>query len=258
MKIERTDEWMLEEENPLILCKKLEPFFEPYPFDAIHQHLFRHGMYHKPKKSKDHSNRILKMRKKNIWQGLEMEACKLKDKWNGPDIPIFIFLSDANNTVMREKLKGRSGIAFKDKLILFVSEFNEPDDLRTLLTHEYHHTVRLNRLSKPEATFTLLDSIIMEGLAENAVREQYGSNKTAYWTSLYPEEELTKIWTQFIQPNLSLKKSDPKHHLLLHGHKQFPEMAGYCCGYDLVKNYMKQNNLTTNKLLDSPAHLFIT
>lgn len=257
MRIEATDQWMLEETDPLKLCKKLEPFFEPFAFDAIHQHLYRHGMYQKTDQLEDHKNRIRLLQKKEIWKEMDKEACKLQKKWNGPHIPIFIFLSDHRNKMMKEKLKGRSGIAFKDKLILFITESNSPDDLRTLLAHEYHHTVRLHKLTKPETKFTLLDSIIMEGLAENAVREQYGSTKTAYWTSLYDEETLSNIWKQFIQPKLHLKKSNPKHALLLHGHKQFPEMAGYCCGYQLVQNYMIQNDVSTDQLLDVPAAQFL-
>ena len=61
-----------------------------------------------------------------------------------------------------------------------------------MFTHEYNHVCRLSKFQKSEEDYVLLDSIILEGLAENAVRERLGEEFLATWTSYYSNEELKK------------------------------------------------------------------
>ncbi|WLV25589.1 DUF2268 domain-containing protein [Aciduricibacillus chroicocephali] len=247
MKMIRTEKWIDKDPAPLAVCQFLEPYFKGHSAEAICDHLVRHGMYRDPEKA---VSAIVKFENSNTWRLISNEANKLKEKWNGHDLPIFILPADEDNTVLRDKLKGRSGIAFKDKLLLFITPQAKKKDLQTLLAHEYHHVIRLNSLDKKENIFTLLDSIVMEGLAENAVRELYGEKRTAYWTSLYNNKEINRIWKNFIRPNLQIPKTEEKHHRLLHGHGKLPEMAGYCCGYVLVKKYMEKHKVESADLFD--------
>src|SRR5699024_2978860 len=105
-------------------------------------------------------------------------------KWNGPNIPIFILPSDQHNRKLQRELSGKSGLTFQDKLFLFISEDTSESELKSLFTHEYNHVCRLSQYPKEE-DYTLLDTIILEGLAENAVRERFGDQATANWTRHY-------------------------------------------------------------------------
>lgn len=106
---------------------------------------------------------------------------------------------------MRDQ-NGKSGLAFKDKLFLFLSDQNSDNEIRALLVHEYNHVCRLAKNGKQEENYVLLDSIILEGLAENAVRELVGEEYLAKWTSYYTEGQLNQMWKKsFIQTEISQK-----------------------------------------------------
>ena len=58
-------------------------------------------------------------------------------------------------------------------IFLFVCGRNSLEELKALLAHEYHHICRLHQIETKETEYTLLDTMIMEGLAEQAVTERY-------------------------------------------------------------------------------------
>ena len=203
-------------------------------------------------------DRIIKLHRNHVWEIVQNEAQILQEMWKGPDVPIFIFPSDISNETMKLEFNGKSGLSFKDKLFLFISEENDEAEIRSLLTHEYNHVCRLTYYPKHEDDYTLLDTIILEGLAENAVRERFGEEFLSSWTSLYTDKELLKMWEKLIVPNRSILKTDPKLHELLYGSPLYPYMAGYAVGYFLVKKYMKINQFTSKDLLSSkPVQFFL-
>ena len=119
--------------------------------------------------------------------------------------------------------------------------------------------VGLSKFQKNEENYVLLDTIILEGLAENAVRERLGEEFLATWTSYYSNEELKKMWNNLVFPNRNILKSDLKHQNILYGGRSYPKMLGYCVGYYLVKNYIEATNKTSKDLLniktDNIAHI---
>lgn len=249
MSVLRTDQWLLEAYNkPIEICEKLRELFDGAYASEIYDYLLLHGMYSPLTNGKD---RVLKLQSKNVWGMVQVEAQILQNMWKGPDTPIFIFPSDSSNERMKIEFKGKSGLSFKDKLFLFISEENNEAEIKSLLTHEYNHICRLTYYPKHEDDYTLLDTIILEGLAENAVRERFGEEFLSSWTSFYTENELLNMWEKLIVPNRSILKTDPKHHELLYGSPLYPKMVGYSVGYFLVKNYMKSNHYTSKDLLST-------
>lgn len=102
-----------------------------------------------------------------------MEYEKLKSWLKGPDVPIFILLSDSYNRTVQEEYNGKAGLSMRHVIFLFVCGRNSVEELKALLTHEYHHICRLHQIETKETEYTLLDTMIMEGLAEQAVYERY-------------------------------------------------------------------------------------
>ncbi len=217
----------------------------------IYDYLKMHGMYRTTSES------ILEKLPKNVWSKVQKEYAVLQKEWSGPQIPIFIFPADETNPKIKREFNGKSGLAFKDKLFLFFSSHNTDSEIKAVLTHEYNHVCRLKKYKKNEAEFTLLDTVILEGLAENAVREQCGSTNLAGWTKYYSDEELQKIVQQLIIPNRNLKRNERKHSDLLYGKRFYPTMAGYCAGYYLVRNYLESNNQQTKTILGMDSREFV-
>src|SRR5690606_32836227 len=109
---------------------------------------------------------------------------------------------------------------------------------------------RLSTFHKNEEDYELLDTIILEGLAENAVRERLGAESLATWTSFYSARELKKMWKQIVFPNRNIQKNDLKHQDILYGLRSYPKMLGYCVGYYLVKNHIEATNTISKDLLN--------
>ncbi|WP_373894835.1 DUF2268 domain-containing protein [Virgibacillus natechei] len=258
MGVIRTDKWLLDlYGEPIELCEKVVDYFDGALASEIYEYLTMHGMYRSPSPSMNVEDLLKKLKDNNVWKTVHKEKCFLQEKWDGPDIPIFIFPSDTNNQRLIQDSNGKSGLAFSDKLFLFISEENEEEEIRALFTHEYHHICRLSRYKANIKDFVLLDTIILEGLAENAVRERFGEKLTATWTSYYSDQQLEKIQDRLIIPNKSIQQTDSRHQRILYGLGLYPKMAGYSVGYYIVKKYMEANGKRAKDLLHIPTDEFI-
>ena len=255
MGVVQTDKWLIDLWNePIAMCELLIDYFSDVPDVSaaeIYQYLTMYGMYQQPLKDMEEQIHILM--DKNSWKIINEEAQALSKQWDGPNIPIFIFPSDQSNTELKETFNGKAGLSFHDKLFLFLSGGNSATELKALLTHEYNHVCRLTKLDKKVEDFDLLDTIILEGLAEHAVMECVGAKHRADWTRYYADEELEKIWKQFILPSIHLPKTHREHDAILYGKDRYPKMAGYCVGYYLVKKYIEKNNFSSTELLSIPS-----
>lgn len=247
MNVIPTDTWLRKSyDTPIELCKKLKSYFPAVSENEIHQYLAMHGMYYKPTKS----NPIEKWLEKNVWDRLEMEANDLKKCWDGPDVPIFILPANQQNQEIQKRFNGKSGLAFRDKLFLFISDHNTVKEMKALLTHEYNHVCRLAKSPKKEKDYVLLDVIIMEGLAENAVLERHGKAYQASWTSFYSDKELQHMWERIILPSRMMSTHLRQHRDLLYGKSfLYPKMAGYCTGYYLVKRFVEKHDMSSRDML---------
>ncbi|SDC37043.1 Uncharacterized protein YjaZ [Terribacillus halophilus] len=247
MSVIRTDEWLFREyEDPVGMCEKLTEHFADASAAEIYDYFVRHGMY-----------RPLKKRSKQlddkVWKVVQQDEDFLRKEWESPDIPIYIFPSDEQNKWLRKQLGGKSGLAFRDKLFLFISPANAEEEIKALFTHEYNHVCRLNRFDKKEEMYTLLDTIVLEGIAENAVRERFGEELTARWASSYSEKKIGKMWSDYILPNQELLPKDQEFQAILFGQRKYPRMLGYCIGYHVVKRYMERHGISSKELLSVEA-----
>lgn len=248
MVVVRTDKWLLDSySNPVKICEHLEKYFDDASSEEIYRYLTLHGMY---RPYRNGAEIVSKLSNKNIWKIVDKEFKHLQKIWKGPDIPVFIFPSENRNRRMKQDFNGKSGVSFKDKLFLFLSEENDVKEIQALLTHEYNHTCRLTKYHKKEKDYTLLDSIILEGLAENAVRERLGEGPVAAWTSYYSDEELEKFWNTLFLPKIDIKKNHHKYHDLLYGLRFYPKMVGYAVGHYLVRKFIETSGLSVQELMN--------
>ncbi|WP_188048432.1 DUF2268 domain-containing protein [Bacillus sp. CH30_1T] len=247
-----TDEWLVESiHKPLELLKNTINGKDDQK--SFYQYLMRHGMY----KSSQHAEDIYeKMKEHNIWERFALYEKKYKRKWNGPNVPIYLFPVQEKRGMFQSSMK-KSGVCFKDEIFFFITEHEDMKEYEALFVHEYHHCVRMKLLNKKDTQYTLLDSIIFEGLAEHAVKEYCGEKYSASWTKAYEEKEMSRYYDKWIQPNLDVTRSSPLHDHLLLGKKSYPNMLGYAAGYYLVENYLKKNITSTIALIGKASSTFL-
>ncbi|MCA1031056.1 DUF2268 domain-containing protein [Bacillus timonensis] len=239
MAVIRTDRWFEEDKLTLIqVSDKLKKNFKEATLEEIIEYLQLHGMY---RNQKDANETMRELKKKNIWNEIERKEKKLQKLWGGPEIPIYILPSDSYNRRIQRDFNGKGGLSFKDKLFLFFSGANSREEMKAVFIHEYNHTCRLRKYKKSESEYNLLDSIILEGLAEHAVKEQLGEDYLADWTKYYNHDQLETYLQKIILLNDQLKRQDKKHNQILYGMGILPKMVGYCVGYYIVNNYLKEH-----------------
>lgn len=225
------------------LLKHIHVFFPHMHRQDFHQAMIAQGMF---LPESEISRCIRALLERNVWHIVENEYQMLKKEWQGPNVSIYIFPVNEENEIIMNELGGKTGMNFFDKILLFVSSKTKINGVKALLTHEYHHSCRLAQLAKEDGELTLLDSVIIEGLAEFAVLERFGDEEIGKWTSMYDDTELKKMWDAIFQERLHVRGKE-QHRIFLYGHEEMgiPKWAGYAVGYALVKSCQ----LTTKELL---------
>lgn len=249
MPIVRTDEWL--EKHPLKLCERLTPYFEHATARGIYLHLTHHGMYSSTEKV---TETVTEMKQKRIWERVDALYQQLRKRWNGPDIPIFIFPANARNRKLARDFNSKGGLAYHDKLFLFLLPHHETKEIAAVLTHEYNHVCRLEK--QPKEEYTLLDGIILEGLAEQAVGQFVGKAYEAKWTTYYSDDELRKFWRKYVAPHQSIPPSHSLHDRLLYGRGWYPPLLGYAVGYGIVRQALQKGE-SFSKLMEIPSERIV-
>lgn len=226
-----TKDWLEREfTDPVKIVAKCHEGMSKENTGQFYRYLKKHGMYTPSPRSRKDLDSLIEI---DIWGKVEKVFNKYKQLWNGFDIPVFIFPFRNSGSLARTK-ENKSGLAFKDMMFLFVHPGISEKELEAVFVHEYHHVCRLNKLKGKQGQYTLLDSIIMEGLAENAVSKHVGKEYLAHWTSLYNDRELITYYERYIKERLHTKQTNELHDALLYGKKPYPSMLGYCIGYYMV------------------------
>lgn len=239
MGIVRTDSWLLKEgTNPAVMCERLVRHFPQGNGNDIYSHLIANGMY---KKHHVTTQFLTKWSKTIPWTKLSTMYQKLKKDWDGPEIPIYTFPVDMSNRHIQTKLRGKSGLSFKDKLFLFLPINPDWVEIKALLTHEYNHSCRLFHLKQHEFDCSFLDVCIMEGLAESAVKEKVGDQSVSEWARYHDKQQAVVFYHRYVKQNEHMKQNRRMFHQLLYGKSFFPDMLGYSVGFHIVQDYLERN-----------------
>lgn len=241
-----------------ILCDPLKGLFSETSTEELHYQLLVNGLF-EPEEWMNIETAIRKMEKRKMWKMVEKEYKRLKEEWDGPEIPIVIFpIKKAHRSASKLVIK-KNGVAFKEALFLFLSPDLITEEINALLAHEYNHVCRLSFLDVEEEDLPLKESLVMEGLGECAVQELYGERWLAPWIHLYTYEDVITIWSEQFYPNLNIKGTD-KHQIFLHGNgdKQFPKWIGYNIGFQITNSFRKRHeSFTSRDLLSLPSEELI-
>ncbi|MFE3577652.1 DUF2268 domain-containing protein [Lysinibacillus sp. NPDC059133] len=243
MSVIPTDEWLnelmasqrfndsknLEDLQRSILCGRLVEIFIGGSPDEIQFELQQQGLFQSHEKID-----INKLKKQNVWEVVQKEFNYLKERWSGPNIPIYIF-----PITQEQMITKKNGVAYPNALFLYIEEL-EKQELKALFAHEYNHVCRLQYLDKSLDEVTLLDSLILEGLAECEVEKIYGDKWLAPWLRSYSLDKMLEIWKEHFLPQINIQGLN-NHAEFLYGGK-LPQWIGYCIGYEIVRTYIKNHS----------------
>lgn len=241
-----------------VICTPLKALFQNVSQEQLYFELLGNGLFD-PTEIIEVNELVKELEEKKIWQIVEAEYERLKLLWNGPEVPIYIYPL----TKYRPNLEGievnKNGVTYNGVLFLFVTPELVETELKALLAHEYHHSCRLAFLNKLPKEMMLLDSLIIEGMAECAVEELYGEQWLSPWTKRYSVEEAMTIWRKRFVPFLNLK-GVKNHHSFLFGDESegLPNWIGYCIGYKIVQSFLKKRgSLEQHNLYKTPAEKIV-
>ena len=238
MAVVRTDDWLkVDFDNPESLCGRL-PFMKKEQNGSLYRYLRKFGMYRpNPVCRRVYNN----LAEDNYWEKSAECFEKYKKKWEGPDVPIYIFPIDSG--YMRAGNQ-KSGVTFLEGIVLFLSPLDDIKELESLIVHEYHHACRMKVQKKNPQQYNLLDSMVLEGLAEYMVEVECGKQYIGKWSESLNQEEWPRWWREHAVKNLKVSREDRIHDKLLFGGGKYPVLLGYILGYQLVKRYAEGKNFS--------------
>ncbi|QGH36601.1 hypothetical protein GI584_22215 [Gracilibacillus salitolerans] len=233
-----------------IICEPLTKFFEGIPSEAIQEHLLRHGLFSSNLNKEDAQKWI----QQNYLSKVNNIYKKCKNAWNGPEPDIFIFPSNEEIRELKEWYNSNAGLSYPDKLFLFLQKNASNREIVALFLHEYSHICRLHHFPKKEMEYTLLDAIILEGIAEWIVRKKVGAAYGNKRIERVTDEILEDLWKKWIAPLQHLKRDHPKHDMIMYGLNGVPKNIGYIIGYNIIQRYMEKQKDSITTLLQTPNH----
>ena len=141
-----------------------------------------------------------------------------------------------------EKFPSDMITAGSGNILVFFNDFGNYYSLSELennyksgMSHEYHHSVWIEKHHREDYYPTLLDYLIMEGQAVMFETSVYpGLNSTAYVI----DENYNKEYWNRIEPNLEGSVTDQIYEILIGGTNGFPNYYGYSEGYKMIRSYL--------------------
>ena len=234
--------------DPLKVCRYFLKYFPDADEKSLYKYFLQFGMYTNHSKMEDNLHQL---EKEDVWYKVDDLLMLYQEKWNGPDIPVFIM--PHRHQTRFSMGHNKSGLAFNDKLFLFLSPGIEQEQLESLFIHEYHHVCRLNKQRKQMNEYTLLESCVMEGLAEFTVQTIMGEECVAPWMKRYSESFLRSFWKKHLDGNRNVKKSEKLHDWIMYGNSKYPYMGGYCMGFYIVELFAEKKTFTIPESFSLPA-----
>jgi len=231
------------------IYNQLHSYFPGLPREEIHYELLCQGMFNL-EEIVELDKTLTLLNKKQVFEIVQEEYEHLKRFWNSEEVPIFIFPLTKYRPMIDGIEVNKNGVSYGNVIFLFISPELKDTELKAMIAHEYHHCCRLSKLDKVPEEMSLLDSLVLEGMAECMVEDLYGREWCSPWISRYSEELLQKIWSKVFVRSLNMKGVE-SHELFLcgDGSKRLPNWIGYCLGYRIVRSFLDRKRYVDQSML---------
>ncbi|MDP4552795.1 DUF2268 domain-containing putative Zn-dependent protease [Alkalihalobacillus macyae] len=171
-----------------------------------------------------------------------------------------LFVLDENDDFVKSKLNGVSAFTDWNGKMCFVvlPEENARSTIRSVVTHEYHHHWRISALGLKEDGETLLDRMVLEGLAEHFVKERLGDEYLGPYKDALSETQAITIWESTYRNHINDQGTSTDIYMFGNDDKGLPFWGGYSLGFYLIKWFLDKNkNLAISDLTLLPSDKFI-
>jgi len=139
-------------------------------------------------------------------------------------------------------------------LFVNLNEYSKKS-IENTVAHELNHTIYYYHHYDDFNNYTLLDEILLEGLAEN-FREQYFNPEVSKWAGALNKDEAFEILKELKDILESRDQKVIKEFLF--GNDKYQRWTGYSVGYWLVKEFINRNkNLSWDELMKTNLKRFI-
>ncbi|MFC0523795.1 DUF2268 domain-containing protein [Pontibacillus salicampi] len=248
-KCEKGSSFQAESYQRQTLIKRLINYFPDLDASTLQGQLQEYGLF-QPREWKKMKKIGKALEKERTLELAQKEFRRLQNEWQGPDVPIFIFPITRAEADEERVSTNKSGVAYDHIIFLFVSPGLPRESLYALLAHEYNHVCRLQHLGISPRDLTLKELVVLEGMGEYAVKEQYGDKWLAPWSSMYTVKEAKQSWKRLFVDDLQLDDRK-KHNLYMLGKtwSRYPKWIGYNVGFHIVQSYAKANGTIKGKEL---------
>lgn len=142
---------------------------------------------------------------------------------------------------------------------IFVNTNNYKEGhLESTIAHELNHTIYYyHHYEQMMAGHTLLENLIMEGLAE-IFREDVIGGDPAPWSIALSKKEAFKILNKLGSKSLFSKNQDSISEIVYGDNKKYKRWTGYSIGYWLVKEFTSSNqNLSWHEIMKLDSNEFL-
>jgi len=139
-------------------------------------------------------------------------------------------------------------------LFINLDEYSKKS-IENTVAHELNHTIYYSHHYEDFNNYTLLDEILLEGLAEN-FREQYFDSNVTKWAGALSKDEALDV----LKKSQDILKSRDKRIIkeFLFDNYKYKRWTGYSVGYWLVKEFIKNNpNLSWNEIMEIKPQKFL-
>jgi len=170
----------------------------------------------------------------------------------------FVFVHPYFTTKEDEVFEGVMAVAVYSCVFhLFVNldEYTKKS-LENTIAHELNHTIYYYHHYDNFNDYTLLDEILLEGLAEN-FREQYFNPEITKWAGALEKEEAFRILKD-LDKNILESRDQKVIKEFLFGNNKYKRWSGYSTGYWLVKEFINRNkDISWDELMKTNPKRFI-
>lgn len=139
-------------------------------------------------------------------------------------------------------------------LFVNLNEYSKKS-IENTVAHELNHTIYYYHHYDDFNNYTLLDEILLEGLAEN-FREQYFNPEVSKWAGALNKDEAFEVLKE--SKDILESRDQKVIKEFLFGNDKYQRWTGYSVGYWLVKEFINRNkNLSWDELMKTNLKRFI-
>ncbi len=201
---------------------------------------------------------------KEISEGQKMEIEKIIsetiEKCN-EKLPVptknFIFVHPYLTTKDDKVFDGVMGVAVYSCVFhLFVNlDQYSKKSIENTVAHELNHTIYYYHHYDDFNNYTLLDEVLLEGLAEN-FREEYFDPEVSKWAGALTKDQAFDVLKE--SKDILESRDQKVIKEFLFGNDKYQRWTGYSVGYWLVKNYIERNpELSWDEIMKRDSRVFL-